>query len=345
LRWLSLGLAAVTLAACTSSSSTTNATPADFYAAVPSLSVMRQVLGDNSWWPMPPSFAVPPLDANRLPADVRYSVTQSYLHVGTQEQILIDYTVLTSSAIASAVMTFQSSAQASPTTTPKLGDSSLYIEAKMTGAAPFESDVFVKVSSTIIDVGWLRKDGYAPPAAMAALARPAVSRVKDLLAGKIHASPPVPADEALLPPPGFNITLLGYTRVPTETAVLDLGISSDPELVTSILKDGGVKDALYGDYVLNADTHMEVKVILIDFGDPTISGQWLDLLRGNSALDSNGIFSTYEQTLGRYFYAFTAGGKSALLTCQSTGITEAASRSCELPLESESAAWKLSLGG
>ncbi|HEX2682276.1 MAG TPA: hypothetical protein VHQ03_13435, partial [Candidatus Dormibacteraeota bacterium] len=188
-------------------------------------------------------------------------------------------------------------------------------------------------------------DAYASPGQMARLATPAVSRVKDLLAGKIHASPPVASDQGQLPPPGFNITLLGYTRVPTESVVLDLGFSTDPELVTSILKDGGVKDALYGDYVLNSDTHMEVKVILMDFGDPMIADQWLDLLRGNTPLDSSGIFSTYSQTQGRYYYAFTAGSKAALLTCQATGPTEAASRSCEQPLDGESAAWKLSLGG
>jgi hypothetical protein len=127
--------------------------------------------------------------------------------------------------------------------------------------------------------------------------------------------------------------------------VLEIGFSSGPEQIATILRSAGVTDALYGDYVLNVDTHMEVKALLLTFTDPTVAGQWLDLIRGGTPLDANGIFSIYSQTRGTYFYAFVSGSKAALLTCASTLPTEAASRACEVPLQDGSAAWKLGLGG
>ena len=345
-RWLALlTMASFAFAACASSSSSTNAKPGDFYAAMPSLAAVRALLGDNNWWPLPPSFIVPPLMANRMPDVLRYQVAQAYAHVGTAELIEVTFQVLSSSTISSGVMTILTSAQQSPVTSPKLGDQALYTQTAGSGAAPYETDAYVRIGPTVTYVQWLRKDGYMAPTPMSKLAGVAVARVRDVLAGKIHSTPPAPSDQAQLPPPGFNITLLGYARVPTESVVLDLGFSSDPELVTTVLKDGGVKYALYGDYVLNTDTHMEVKVLLMDFGDSVIAGQWLDLLRGSTPLDSSGIFSTYSQTTERYYYAFTSGSKAALMTCQSTGVSEAASRACEEPLGAESAAWKLSLGG
>jgi hypothetical protein len=43
-------------------------------------------------------------------------------------------------------------------------------------------------------------------------------------------------------------------------------------------------------------------------------------------------------------FPFAAGEKGAMLICQSTSNTEAASRACEAPLSRVTAAWKLSLG-
>jgi hypothetical protein len=306
---------------------------------------MRQVLGDSNWWPMPPSFRVPPLDFDRVPSLVRFEVDQGYLHVGSAEIATISYLEFPSTTLAGLVMTNLSSAQATPITSPRVGDQVLYVQAKSTGAAPFDSTAYVKVGPTITGIDWFRRDAYSSPTLMSKVALKAVARIKDVVAGKFHASPPPQIDSSQLPPPGFEITLLGYARVPIESVVLELGYSSAPEQIATLLHSGGVNDALYGDYVLDADTHMEVKTLLMNFGDTATASQWLDAIRGTTPLDANGVFSVYSQTRGEYFYAFVAGSKSALLTCAATGPTEAASRACEVPLQDGSAAWKLSLGG
>jgi hypothetical protein len=306
---------------------------------------MRQVLGDNNWWPLPPSYRVPPLEFDRSPAFIKFDVEQGYLHVGTAEVATITYLVLPSTSRAALVMTGLLGAQAMPVTSPRVGDQVVYIEAKSTGAAPFDATAYVRVGPTITGIDWFRRDAYSSPNQMSKFAAKAIARVKDVVAGKFHASPPPQVDKSQLPPPGFEITLLGYARVPTESVVLELGYSSAPQQIAALLHQGGVNDALYGDYVLNADTHMEVKTLLLNFSDASIAGQWLDAIRGGTPLDANGIFSIYSQTRGEYFFAFVSGSKAALLTCASTGPTEAASRACEVPLQDGSNAWKLSLGG
>ena len=341
-----IAVAVTVLTSCArTGSSTASAQPADFGAAFPSLADMRQVLGDNNWWPMPPSFRVPPLDFDRVPAIVKFEVDQAYLHVGSAEIATISYLEFSSTTLSTLVMTGLSSGQATPVTSPRLGDQALYVQARSTGAAPFDSTVYVRVGLTITAIQWLRHDAYSSPSLISKVALKAIARVKDVVAGKFHASPPPQVDSSQLPPPGFEITLLGYARVPVESVVLELGYSSAPEQIATLLHSGGVTDALYGDYVLNADTHMEVKTLLMNFADATIAGQWLDAIRGSTPLDANGIFSAYSQTRGQYFYAFAAGSKTALLTCAPTGPTEAASRACEVPLQDGSFAWKLSLGG
>jgi hypothetical protein len=306
---------------------------------------MRQVLGDSNWWPLPPSYRVPPLEFDRSPAFIKFDVEQGYLHVGTAEVATITYLVLPSTSLAALVMTGLLAGQATPVTSPRVGDQVLYLQAKATGAAPFDATAYVRVGSTITGIDWFRRDAYSSPNQMSKVAVKAVARVKDVVAGKFHASPPPQIDASQLPPPGFEITLLGYARVPIESVVLELGYSSAPEQIATILHSGGVNDALYGDYVLNADTHMEVRTLLMNFTDSLIASQWLDAIRGTTPLDSNGVFSVYSPTRGQYFFAFVAGSKSALLTCASVGPTEAASRACEVPLQNGSAAWKLSLGG
>jgi hypothetical protein len=281
-----------------------------------------------------------------LPVTINFEVTQTYLHPGTAEALVVSYIVLASSTISTLVMTnLLAASQTTPVTSPKVGDSSLYVQNMGTGAAPFDSIAYVRVGTTLTGIEWFRKDAFSSANQMANVARKATAHVKDVVAGKFHASPQPQIDTSQLPPPGFNITLLGSTRVPTEAVVLDLGYSSAPEQIATILKQGGVNDALYGDYVLDADTHMEVKALLMGFADPAIASQWLDLLRGSTPLDANGIFSTYSETRGTYYFGFAAGGKAALMTCAATGPTEAASRACEVPLEGESIAWKVGLGG
>ncbi len=306
---------------------------------------MRQVLGDNNWWPLPPLYGVPPVEYDRFPTLVKFYIDQGYLHVGSAEVATISYVVFNSTSLATLALTGLASRQATPVTSPKVGDQVLYAQAKATGAAPFDATAYVRVGSTLTAIDWFRKDAYSSPNEMSKVARKAVARVKDVVAGKLHASPPPRTDTSQLPPPGFDITLLGYARIPTEAVVLELGYSSAPEQIATLLHQGGVNDALYGDYVLNADTHMEVKTLLLNFSDASIAGQWLDAIRGGTPLDTNGIFSTYSQTRGQYFFAFVSGGRAALLTCASTGPTEAASRACEVPLQDGSIAWKLSLGG
>lgn len=338
-----LGMLAVSACA---RSTTNNAHPADFYAASPTMADVRHLLGDANWWALPPRFGVSPLNADRMPMAISYLVTQSYAHLGTAEVLSITYYVFGTTSTASTAMTNIQSSSGTSATGPKLGDQALYYgQNDSASAAPFVAIAWVRMGSSITEVDWSRKDSFPTVATLATIAKQATAKVKDVVSGKLHASPPPALDASQLPPAGLNITLLGSARIPVESLVLEVGFNSAPQELVDLLHKGGVTDALYGDYALNADTHMEVRVTLMSFSTNDLAGQWIDLVRGSSPLDSSGIFGTYDQVSGVYIFAFAAGNKAALLTCSAAGPSEAASRACETPIAGEAAAWRLSLGG
>jgi hypothetical protein len=307
---------------------------------------VRHLFGDDNWWALPPRFGVHPLDADRMPIAISYLVTQSFAHLGTAEMLSITYYVFDSTSTASTAMTSIQNSSGTSATGPKLGDQVLYYGQMNSGsAAPFVATAYVRVGSSITAVDWSRKDSFPTVNALSLIAKQATSKVKDVVSGKLRATPQPAIDASQLPPLGLNITLLGSARISVESLVLEFGFGSAPQQLVDLLHQGGVTSALYGDYALNADTHMEVRATLMSFSTNDLANQWVDLLRGSTPLDSNGIYGTYEEGSGEYIFVFSVGNKSALLTCSATGASEAASRACESPVSNEAAAWKLALGG
>jgi hypothetical protein len=331
--------------ACTrpSAASSTTAKAPDLYAAMPSLSDVRALLGDYNWWPGPPSFGVRPLDVASMPSGEEFSVTQPFLHVGTAETFGIDYLLWNGTAAAKSHMTNIQNAFGTSVTGPKVGDQTLYYGSQGSGAAPYDTASFVRVGQVVATISWSVKDGFPKVSQLGKIATKAVSRLKDVISGKLRGSPLSPSDTLALPPAGLDITLLGTTRIPVEAALVMIGASSIDALGQS-LRDLGVSDVLFGDYALDGDTHMEVRASVFTFLNAKSATDWLNLLRGVAPVDAGGLAAFYDAAQGQYMYLFASGKQGALLICRSTAASEAAARACEDPLSRVSAAWKLSLG-
>jgi hypothetical protein len=54
----------------------------DLYAAMPPISDVRTLLGDDAWWAGPPVFGLRPLDVASMPFNQTFSVAENYVHVG-----------------------------------------------------------------------------------------------------------------------------------------------------------------------------------------------------------------------------------------------------------------------
>src|SRR5258707_15208666 len=88
-----------------SGSSSISAQPKDLYGAMPSLSDVSAVLGDDNWRPGPPSFGVRPLDVASMPLTEKFTVTQPFVHVGSAETFIINFEVWNDSGAAKSHMT------------------------------------------------------------------------------------------------------------------------------------------------------------------------------------------------------------------------------------------------
>jgi hypothetical protein len=342
-----MALMAAAGSACTraaSSSTAVRAQPIDLYGANPSLADVRTLLGDNNWWPGPPSFGVRPLDSASMSMREKFHVITRFVHVGTAETFDIGYTVWDSSSSATTTMTNIQSAFGTSTSGPKVGDQVLYYGSQGTGAAPYATATFVRVGQTVTTISLSLKDAFPKVAQLGRIAAKVTSRVKDALAGKVHVSPLPTADVSLLPPAGPDMTNLASVRLPIEAIVVMLNFAS-PDALAGILKTSGADSIIFGDYVLDSDTHMEVRAGLLNFiGGPQASA-WVEALRAGHGVDQNGISSFYDSSTGQYFSLFSVGTKSAMLVCRSTASGEAASRSCEVPMARVAGAWQISLGG
>jgi hypothetical protein len=140
------------------------------------------------------------------------------------------------------------------------------------------------------------------------------------------------------------MTLLASVRLPIEAVVVMLGFAS-PEALAGILRATGVDSIVFGDYVLNNDTHMEVRAGLFNFVSARDAATWMEALQGSHRADLSGIATFYDDSTGQYFSLVAAGTKSAILVCRSTSSGESASRACELPLSRVAPAWQVTLGG
>jgi hypothetical protein len=341
-------VAALVLAACTRSGGFgANAKPADIYAAMPTETQIRTLMGDSNWWEGAPSFEVLPLDAATAPFTEKYSVSQSFLHLGTDEQLVIRQTVFDSVSSATTQMTNIKNAFGATPTTPRVGDDVAYYAVAGGGGAPFVTRTFVRLGQIIVTVIWSRKDSSITVDQLAKTASLVVAGLKNVAAGKVRSSlQSVGATE--LPPPGLDITLLGSARLPIETWVV-MTRSGLPGAVGSVMKSTGVTDFAYGDYALNLDTHMEVQTALLKFATDADATTWASTFAGGTP-DQSGVASAYlpmggTPAAGEYHYFFVQGVSGVMMVCKPSLDGEAASRECESPLERTAIAWKFALGG
>ena len=334
------------LASCArpGSSSAANARPLDLYAAEPTADDVRALLGDATWWPGPPSFGVRPLDAASMPFEERFHVVQRFAHIGTAETLDVELTVWNSTSAATTQMTNLQSAFGTSASGPKVGDQVLYYGSQGSGAAPYQTATFARVGQATVTITLARKDGFPSVSLLGRIATKVVSRLNQVLAGKLHATALSATDVGQLPPRGPDMTLLGGARLPIEVVVVMLGFAS-PDALAGILHGSGADTVLFGDYVLDDDTHMEVRAGLIDFSSEQQANDWIGALRGSATPDASGIASFYDDATGQYFTLFTVGARGAMLVCRSTADGEAASRACETPLSRVGPSWQLSLAG
>jgi hypothetical protein len=336
------------LSACSrGSSAAITAGPADVYAGAPSVADLRTQLGGSDWWPGPPTFGILPLNAASTPPEVRFFVILRFANVGTAEKMEIEYTIYDKTSIASTRMSNLKARLGAGVKGPTVGDQVLYYgQQRSSGGAPFETITFIRVGQAVIEAVWDRKDDFPNASQLGKIGGAVVAKFRKVLAGKVRATPSTGSDAALLPPAGPYITKLGSASLPIEVVPLLLNATAPLQLV-QLFRSRGVTDLTYGDYVLNADTRMEVRATEITFSSSVDAGSLLDLFRGSSTLNSNGVLSIYDTVAGpgQYELVFSSGDKLGLLICRSTSELEAASRACEAPMENVAAAWKATLGG
>jgi hypothetical protein len=347
LRLLALAaLGVLIVTSCTRA--TTTAQPGDVYAAGPTVSDVRTLFGDANWWQGPPSFGVRPLDAETTSYTQRFSITQRYIHIGTAEEFLVDYTVFNTTSSATAQMTNIQSTYGTSPSTPKVGDQVLYYGVAGSGGAPYVTRTFVRLGQIVVTIIWAQKDQTASLQLLARNATKVVDGLKNATAAKSRPTPHV-IDKKLLPPPGLDITLLGAAQLPIEAWLVMLHVAI-PDAALQLLQSAGVTDFVYGDYALNGDTHMEVRSALLTFTTAAAANDWAATWSTGTP-DQSGIASGYVplagsvEGAGEYHYFFVSGTYGAMLVCRPSIEGEAASRACEAPLERTAIDWKLALGG
>ena len=339
-------LAALLLgAACTRAGSTVSnsgGTPEQIYAARPTVQDVRSSLGSETWWPATPSFHIRPLGLPTMSDVERFGITQHFIHVGSSEQLVADYSVMTTTAYATLLVTIIQS-QVTTLTGPRVGDQSVYWGTKSpTDSALYDTSALIRQGQVLIQIDVTRGSGYVDTKQMGQLATKMVTRLKGALKGTVKPSPLPESDQKLLLPLGTDVTLAASVRLPIEVAAELLGAASPQDVVDSFTKLS-VKDFLYGDYALNADLNMEVRAIVFSFSSPTDATSWIDLAIGTGNLDAQGVASGYAANLGEYYAFVLSGSHVGMLFCNSLSPYEAASRACESPLGRLIGAWQTRL--
>lgn len=313
---------------------------------IPSQADVRKLLGDSNWYEGPPSFGVSPLDQGRTSMNVKFTVQTSYIRLGTAESVSVTYSVFNTVAVASTVMT-NIQAQLGQSSGPRVGDQALYYGAASNiGGAPFLSHTFVRVGQIVVEVDLTRKDSQANVNDLARYAKKFTSGLQNLGKAKPKASP-TRVDPKQLPPPGRDITLLGSANLPIEAFVV-MTSSASPDNINVILQKSNLKSFAYGDYALNADTHMEVQTAFMNVGSAIDALSWAQLFGSNGGTitpDSTGLYQAYIQSLGEYHYVFAQGSFGIYIICKPAVAGEAASRDCEDPMQRTVNGWSLALQG
>ena len=322
-----------------------NGKPADVFSIIPTQADVRSLMGDNTWWEGAPTFGVQPLNAETAPATERFSVSQLYRHIGTDEYLLARYSVFDKTSSASSyISTVEQSLGTSPST-PKVGDQVLYYGQFSSGGAPYVTSTFVRVGQFVLTLTWSRKDRGVTVDMLARNARKFSAPLKDI--GKVRAKPRT-ADPDLLPPAGVSITLLGSAQLPVEAFAV-MTLTSLPEEIVALLKQSGISTLPYGDYALNNDTSMEVQTVLLPFPSEADATSWADTF-SPAKPDASGIAFDYlpasgTPAAGVYHFVFSSGRYGGFMICKAAVDGRAATRECEEPLHTVALAWKLSLQG
>ena len=334
----------VALTACTRGAATSSSNPNQVYAAGPSESDIRSLLGSSDWWESTPSFGVRPLGLPQMSESVRFSITDRFIHVGTSEFFVAQYIVYTSTSGATTEMTNISNNFPNAPTTPKAGDQAIYAGEKMAGKSSLYTNLaFVRVGQTIISVEWDRNQGFSNANTLAKIGNKLANRLKDVTSGKVRPSPVAASDAKLLPAAGTDVTQVGVARLPVEAAAASLGLGQ-PQTLVDAFHQLGVNDFLYGDYALNADLTMEVRAYVFTFSTPGDATSWLDAMVGGSGnLDANGVAAGYSSSGGFYYAFFSGGSHGAMLFCNAIDPLTTAARACETPLGDLIGSWQLSL--
>jgi hypothetical protein len=334
---------ALVAGACTrASSGSISAQPPDLFAAMPSLIDVRTLLGDENWWPGPPAFAVRPLNSSSMSLSEKFSVTQPFVHVGSAETFEVEFTLWNATAASKTYMTNFQNALGTPSSGPTVGDQSLYYGSQGSGGAPYLTLSLVRVGQIVAGISWSLKDSFPQTSRLGKIATKVVSKLKDVISGKLRGSVASASDTALLPPANLDITLLGQTRISAEASMVMINAAS-PDKIAIILRGLGLNDVVFGDYALNDDTRMEVLATEFSFSDAKNATDWLDLFRGTQPLDKTGIAGFYDSSRKIYMFLFAAGSRGALLICRSTSPAEAAARACEDPGYRVIATWQIAL--
>jgi len=332
-------------AACTRSGASAGSgggTPEQIYAARPTVQEVRTALGSETWRPATPSFRIRPLGLPMMSEVEKFGVTQHFIHVGSSEQLVVDYSVWNTTQYATTLFTVLQN-QVTSMTGPRAGDQSLYWGTKApSDTALYNTSALVRVGQVLIEIDVTKGSGYVDTKQMGQLATKLTSKLKSALKGTVKPSPLPESDQQLLLPLGTDVTLAASVRLPIEVAAELLGASSPQDVVDSFTKLS-VKDFLFGDYALNADLNMEVRAIVFSFSSPNDATGWIDLAIGTGNLDAQGVASGYAASIGEYYAFILSGSHVGLLFCNSLSPYEAASRACETPMGRLISAWQTRL--
>lgn len=332
-------------AACTRSSGPSNGggTPQQIYAAGPTVQDVRSALGSDTWWPVTPSFHIRPLDLPNMPESESFAITQHFVHVGSAEQLVVEYIVWTQTAYATLFFSFE---QGNVTTQsgPKAGDQTIYWGSHTpTDTALYDSFALIRQGPDLIQIALSRGAGYEDTSTMGRLATKLDNRLKGALKGTVRPTPLPSTDASLLLPLGTAVTLAGAVRLPIQAGAELLGAASPQDVVDSFTKLG-VNDFLFGDYALNADLNMEVRAIVFTFSNADDASSWIDLAIGKNNLDASGVAAGYSASVGEYYAFILSGSHVGMLFCNSLDVYQAASRACETPMADLIGAWQTRLG-
>ena len=319
----------------------------DVYAASPSSTDATSLLG-GTWWTSAPTFSMRPLDDANTVSQIQYTVIRRYSNIGTAESWQISYIQFDKSSSASTLMTNIENSLGSGSGGKNVGDKVLYYQEKLPSSsgsegAPYETLTIIRVGSLVIESMWRKNDSFPASDQLGKIATRLASGVKDAVAGKVHGSAASSEDLSMLPPPNAYITLLGATKLPIEAMPLMINFTAPTQMV-ELFKSQSVTDFVFGDYVLNSDTHMEVQAAVFTLPSATAAEQFFDSFKGSATVDANGVLKFYNDVTGpgQYDYYIVSGRHLGLLICRSVAeltTNEAASRACETPLETVSSAW------